>query len=249
MASVGEPQVASSVSFERETAEHDDGLSVFVRVRPRLFAVAYQMVGGATQAEDVLQEVWVRWQCTDRGVVENPTAFLTTTTIRLCINLLRSTRSRREIYFETSLPDPVDTTSCDPERVVERSEALTSAVLEILEKLSRTERAAYILREAFDYSYREIANLLEMEEANTRQLVSRARKHIFENRRRCVGSGEHRRFLEVFLSAARGGDMSALEGLLTQDGISSSVEGAVIPCPVTNSWPSGWGEVGPSLSA
>src|SRR5712691_4887189 len=147
-----EPQTPPSLRFDIETGEHDDGLSAFVPVRPRLFGIAYRMLGSAAEAEDIVQDVWLRWQSTNRSVVENPPAFLATTTTRLCINLAQSAQTRRETYIGTWLPEPVDTSS-DPELGAERGETLRLAVLVLLEKLSPTERAAYILREAFDYSY------------------------------------------------------------------------------------------------
>jgi RNA polymerase sigma-70 factor (ECF subfamily) len=212
VATVGEalPQTASTLRFEIEAIEHDDGLSVFASVRPRLFGIAYRMLGSAAEAEDIVQDVWLRWQSTNRSAVENPPAFLATTTTRLCINLAQSAHTRRETFIGTWLPEPVDTNS-DPGLVAERGEALKLAVLVLLEKLSPTERAAYVLREAFDYPYRQIADILQMEEANTRQLVSRARKHIADGRRTPVSSGEQRRLLEAFIAAAQKGDMAALE--------------------------------------
>jgi RNA polymerase sigma-70 factor (ECF subfamily) len=208
MAAVGNPlpQTAASHRF-------DDGLSAFVPVRPRLFGIAYRMLGCAAEAEDIVQDVWLRWQSTNRTAVENPPAFLATTTARLCINLAQSARVRHETYIGTWLLEPVDT-SGDPGLGAERGEALKLAVLVLLEKLSPTERAAYVLREAFDYPYLQIADILQMEEANARQLVSRARKHIADGRRTPVSSGEQRRFLEAFIGAAQKGDLAGLEGLL-----------------------------------
>src|SRR5258707_6942101 len=222
------PQTASSLRFEIETGEHDDGLSAFAPVRPRLFGIAYRMLGSAAEAEDVVQDVWLRWQSTNRNVVENPPAYLATTTTRLCINLAQSAHTRRETYIGTWLPEPVDT-SADPGIGAERGEALRLAVLLLLEKLSPTERAAYVLREAFDYSYRQIADILQMEEANTRQLVSRARKHIADGRRTTVSSDEQRRFLEAFIAAAQKADMTALEGLFAEDVVSYSDGGGLVP--------------------
>lgn len=229
MATIGEPlsQTTSSLRFEIEARERDDGLSAFAPVRPRLFGIAYHMLGSAAEAEDIVQDVWLRWQSTNRSMVGNPPAFLATTTTRLCINLLQAAHSRRETYIETWLPEPVDT-SGDPGLCAERGEALRFAVLELLEKLSPTERAAYILREAFDYSYRQIAEILQMEEANTRQLVSRARKHIADGRRRPVGSHKRRRFVEAFIGAAQTGDMTGLEGLLAEDVVSYSDGGGTV---------------------
>jgi DNA-directed RNA polymerase specialized sigma24 family protein len=163
----------------------------------------------------------LRWQSTNRKAVEEPPAYLATTTTRLCINLAQSAHARRESYIGTWLPEPVDT-SADPGIGAERGEALRLAVLLLLEKLSATERAAYVLREAFDYPYDQIASILQMEEANVRQLVSRARKHIADGRRTSVSSNEQRRFLEAFIAAAQKGDMTALEGLFAEDVVSYS---------------------------
>lgn len=210
-----------------QTSEHDDGLSAFASVRPRLFGIAYRMLGSAAEAEDIVQDVWLRWQSANRSAVENPAAFLATATTRLCINLAQSAQSRREAYVGTWLPEPVDT-SGDPGLGAERGEALKLAMLVLLEKLSPTERAAYILREAFDYSYRQIADILQTEEANARQLVSRARKHISDGRRTPVSSGEQRRLLEAFIGAAQKGDMAGLEHLFAEDVVSYSDGGGIV---------------------
>jgi RNA polymerase sigma-70 factor, ECF subfamily len=229
MATAGKPlpQTASSLPFDMETSKHDDGLSAFVPVRPRLFGIAYRMLGSAAEAEDIVQDVWLRWQSTNRSVVENPPAYLATTTTRLCINLAQSAHTRRESYVGTWLPEPVDT-SGDPGIGAERSEALKLAVLLLLEKLSPSERAAYVLREAFDYSYCQIADVLQVEEANVRQLVSRARKHIADGRRTSVSQGEQRRLLEAFIAAAQKADMAALEGLFAEDVVSTSDGGGIV---------------------
>lgn len=220
-------QTSLSAGHDIEAGEHDDGLSAFADVRPRLFGIAYRMLGSAAEAEDIVQDTWLRWQVTDRSVVDNPGAFLATTTTRLCINLIQAAPSRRETYIGTWLPEPVDT-SGDPLVGAERGEALKLAVIVLLEKLSPTERAAYVLREAFDYSYRQIADILQIEEANTRQLVSRARKHITDRRHTPVSPGEQRRFLEAFIGAAQKGDLVALEGLFAEDVVSYSDGGGLV---------------------
>ena len=209
------PAVYSSHS-DAETGEYDDGLSAFCPVRARLFGIAYRMLGSAAEADDIVQEVWLRWQSTNRSVVENPHAFLATTTTRLCINFAHSAHTRREIYNDAWLSEPVDT-STNPALGAERGEELKLAVLLLLERLSPTERAAYVLREAFDYSYRQIADILNIEEGNTRQLVSRARKHIADGRRASVSSNERRRFLEAFVGAVQKGDLVTLENLFAED--------------------------------
>ncbi len=206
---------------------HDDPLSAFVSVRPRLFGIAYRVLGSAAEAEDIVQDAWLRWQVTDRSLVLDPPAFLATTTTRLAINLAQSARSRRETYVGPWLPEPVDT-STDPHLGAERGEALEFAVLLLLEKLSSTERAAYVLREAFDYPYWQIAEILQLEEANTRQLVTRARQHITDGRRAPVSSAEQRRLLEAFIAAAQKGDLAALEGLFAADVVSYSDGGGVV---------------------
>jgi len=229
MATAGKPLPQTPQSLRDVAAgEQDDGLSVFAAVRPRLFGIAYRMLGSAAEAEDIVQDVWLRWQqSTNRSAIENPPAYLATTTTRLCINVAQSAHSRRESYIGIWLPEPVDT-SADPAIGAERGEALKLAVLLLLEKLSPTERAAYVLREAFDYPYDQIASILQMEEANVRQLVSRARKHIADGRRTSVSSNEQRRFLEAFIAAAQKGEMAALEALFAEDVVSYSDGGGFV---------------------
>jgi RNA polymerase sigma factor (sigma-70 family) len=204
-----------------KTSTSDDGLSAFMSVRPRLFGIAYRMLGRAAEAEDVVQDVWVRWQTADRSLVRDAAAFLATTTTRLAINVLKSARSRRETFIGPSLPEPVDP-SADPGVGAERSEAMALGVLALLEALSPTERAAYILREAFDYAYRDIAHVLRLEEANARQVVTRARQHVANGRRQPANPTEHRRLLDAFAAAARHGDVAALEHAFASPVVSSS---------------------------
>lgn len=205
----------------------DAAAAVFVPLRPRLFGIAYRMLGSAAEAEDVVQDAWIRWQGTNRGVVRDPAAFLATTTTRLAINAAQSARSRRETYVGPWLPEPMDT-SADPRLGAERGEALRLAVLLLLERLPPTERAAYVLREAFDYSYAQIAEILEVSEANARQLGSRARKHLAIERRAEVGPEAQRRLLTAFLTAAQQGDVGALEQIFTRDVVSLSDGGGAV---------------------
>lgn len=197
----------------------DTATAQFVAVRGRLFGIAYRMLGSRAEAEDIVQEVWVRWQNYDRSTVINPAAFLATTTTRLCINALQSAHARRETYIGPWLPEPVDT-SADPLLGAERGEALELATLMLLERLTPTERAAYVLREAFDYPYAQIAEVLDGKEDNARQLVARARKHIADERRAPVDSAEQRRLLEALVAAAQQGDLRRLEKLLAEDVVS-----------------------------
>jgi RNA polymerase sigma-70 factor (ECF subfamily) len=193
----------------------DGGLAAFESARPRLFGIVYRMLGSVAEAEDVTQDVWTRWQLTDRGVVRDPQAFLTTTATRLAINVLQSARKHHETYIGPWLPEPVDT-SADPGLGAERGEALELAVLVLLERLSPAERAAYVLREAFSYPYKEIAEVLRIEEASARQLVTRARQHVTDAQRARVSKAEQRRFLDAFVAAAQTGDVAKLERLFAR---------------------------------
>jgi RNA polymerase sigma-70 factor (ECF subfamily) len=206
----------------------DSAIDAFNEARPRLFGIAYRMLGSVAEAEDIVQEAWLRWQRTDRSVVRNPAGFLTTVTTRLALNTADSARARREQYVGPWLPEPVDT-SGDPSLGAEKAEALEAAVLVLLEKLVPEHRAAYVLREAFDYSYDEIAEILATTPANARQMVSRARKHVQSSRREPVDPTEHRALLEAFLAAAQDGDLERLEQVLSADVVSTSDGAGIAP--------------------
>ncbi|CAM3299157.1 RNA polymerase sigma-70 factor [Kibdelosporangium persicum] len=204
----------------------DHAVEVFAEVRPRLFGIAYRMLGSALDAEDLLQDVWLRWQNYDHTKVENPAAFLATVTTRLAINAGQTARVKHETYVGPWLPEPVDT-SADPALGAERNAALEVAVLLLLEKLPPTERAAYVLREAFDYPYSQIAEIVQVSEVAARQLVSRARKHLAAERKAPVSSQQQRRLLDAFVTAAKTGDLAALEELFAADVVSYSDGGGV----------------------
>lgn len=204
----------------------DQATREFMAARPHLFGIAYRVLGSVVEAEDIVQDAWLRWQNTNRADIVEPTAFLATITSRLAINLAQSAPKRRESYIGPWLPEPVDT-RVDPQLGAERAEVLDMAVLHLMEKLNPVERAAYVLREAFDYPYKRIADMLETSEANTRQLVSRARKRLSAERREPVSPAAHRRLLEVFLSAAQTGNLSVLEDVLTADVVSYSDGGGM----------------------
>lgn len=191
----------------------DDGLTEFLNVRPRLFGIAYRMLGSAGEAEDVVQDAWVRWQTADRRIVRDAEAFLATSTARLSMNVLQSARLRREAYVVPGLSEPIDRRP-DPRLRAERGQALELGMRLLVEKLTPTERAAFVLREAFDYSYREIARVLRLEEANARQMVTRARRRVADDRTAPANPTERRRLLDAFVAAVRTGDLSGLEGLL-----------------------------------
>jgi RNA polymerase sigma-70 factor (ECF subfamily) len=204
----------------------DQATREFIAARPQLFGIAYRILGSAVEAEDIVQEAWLRWQNTDRADIQKPTNFLATVTARLAINFAQSARVRRESYVGPWLPEPVDT-GLDPQIGAERTEALELAVLFLLERLNPVERAAYVLREAFDYPYKQIAGILETSEANSRKLVSRARKHLAAERREPVSPAAHRRLMEVFIDAAQTGNLVVLEDVLAEDVISYSDGGGV----------------------
>jgi RNA polymerase sigma-70 factor, ECF subfamily len=188
----------------------------FEAVRPRLFGIAYRTLESAADADDVVQDAWIRWQRTDREQVRDAAAFLATTTKRLALNVAQSARARRETCIEPWHPEQVDS-HADPTLDAERREALELAMRTLSERLSASERAAYVLREAFDYPYRQIARVLSTSEANARQLVTRARVRLASERRRHVDAAQQQRFIDAFGDAARTGDLVTLEQLLAAD--------------------------------
>lgn len=212
----------------RDTTRLGDGqdditraLAVFDEHRRRIFGIAYRMLGTVADAEDIVQETWIRWQNAERADVREPGAFLATVATRLSINATQSAHARRETYIGPWLPEPVNT-DADPALGAERGEALQFAILLVLEKLTPTERAAYILREALDYPYERIADVIGATVASARQLVSRARKHLESARKAEVAAEAQRRLLEAFLVAAQKGDVSALERLFAEDVVSTT---------------------------
>ncbi|WP_433353047.1 RNA polymerase sigma-70 factor [Micromonospora saelicesensis] len=204
-----------------------DALAVFDAVRPRLFGIAYRMLGSVAEAEDIVQEAWLRWQQTERSQVRDPIGFLVTTTSRLALNAATSARARRELYPGPWLPEPVDT-SADPTLQAERNESLELAVLLLLERLTPAERAVYVLREAFDYPFRRIGEVLDVSEAYARQLGHRARTHLAQQRREPVGHADRDRLLHAFLAAARSGELTQLEELLAETAVSYADGGGAV---------------------
>lgn len=186
-----------------------------------MFSIAYRMVGSVSEAEDVVQEAFVRLErAVDRGVsVESPRAYLATATTRLAIDHLRSARVRRETYVGTWLPEPLVTDSRqDPERFAEMSDSLSMAFLVLLESLSPVERAVFLLREVFDFGYDEIAEIVDRSEPNCRQILVRARKRIDEGRPRFEASrAESEEMVRRFLAASESGQLDDLVDLLAAD--------------------------------
>lgn len=195
----------------------DDATWVFVRARPGLLTLARQIVGNAHDAEDVIQETWLRWQGTDRTAVTNPSALLRTTTVRLAINVVRSAWKRRESCADLSLPEPMDH-HAGPEAVAERQDAVERAVLLLMETLTPRQRAAYVLREGFGCPYDRIAGILGLSIVNTRQQVARAQRRLTgDHRGQPVDAVAHRRLVQAFFSAAQTGDLGHLERVLSAD--------------------------------
>jgi RNA polymerase sigma-70 factor (ECF subfamily) len=186
-------------------------------LRPLLFSIAYRMVGGVGEAEDIVQEAFLRFHRED--AVDAPKAFLTTVVTRLAIDHLRSARVRRESYVGTWVPEPLVATPDASERV-ERDETLSLAFLVLLERLTPVERAVYVLHELFGYSHDEIAPIVEKSSANCRQILARARRHVDEGRPRFEPSRERREaLLSRFMAAVRVGDVDGLVGLLAADAV------------------------------
>ncbi|MGH3765007.1 MAG: RNA polymerase sigma-70 factor [Pseudonocardiaceae bacterium] len=195
-------------------------LQVFEAQRPRLFAVAYRLLGSASEAEDAVQDTFLRWHAADHATVQQPAAWLTKVLTNLCLTRLTSARSRRESYPGPWLPEPVLTadSALGPLDRAEQRESVSLAFLLLLERLTPPERAVFVLREAFEYSHREIAEMLELTETNCQQLYRRARLRVAERRTRFTPSREQGRHIaERFLVAARGGDLAGLESLLAAD--------------------------------
>jgi RNA polymerase sigma-70 factor, ECF subfamily len=206
--------VPDDTTYPGSVSEAD--AATFQGVRPRLFGIAYRVLGGAAEAEDVVQDTWIRWHGANRREVRDASAFLATATMRLAINVTDSARARHEDPGDPWLTEPIDV-AADPAVGAERNDAVERAVHTLLEKLSAAERAVYVLREGFDYPYRQIADVLELSEANARQLLVRARARLGSERRRPVRRDEQRRLWAAFRAASQTGDLGQLERLLADE--------------------------------
>ena len=202
-------------------------------LRPLLFSIAYRMLGSVAEAEDVVQEAYLR-RASASGVVENERAFMTTVTSRLAIDVLRSARVRRESYVGDWLPEPL----VEPEApaVVETEESVSLAMLVLLERLNPVERAVFVLRDSFDLGFDQIAGIVDRSEDNCRQILSRARKRVADERPRFdADPGERRTLAARFLAAAREGDLEGLVAVLAPDAVLIGDGGGVarsIPHPM-----------------
>lgn len=194
----------------------DDHLQLFEEARGRLLAIAYRMLGTVADAEDAVQDTYVRWSGAAHDEVREPAAWLTRVLTNVCLNRLTSARARREEYVGPWLPEPVITE--EPLTTVAERESVSMAMLLVLERLTPPERAVFVLREAFGHAHAEIADLLGITEASSQQLYRRARGHVADGRARFTTSADEcRRITERFLSAARGGDQEALRRLFADD--------------------------------
>ncbi len=204
----------------------------FEACRPRLAAIAYRLLGSAGEAEDAVQETFLRWQAADVDRIEVPEAWLTKVLTNLCLNLLASARARRETYVGQWLPEPLlaGDPMLGPADTVEQRESVAYAVLTLMERLSPNERAVYVLREAFDYPHREIAEILDITEAASQQLFHRAKRHVADGKARTeIDKVAARRIVEEFLAAAASGRTEPLVRLLTEDAIAIGDGGGKVP--------------------
>jgi RNA polymerase sigma-70 factor (ECF subfamily) len=196
-------------------------LAEFHRYRNLLFSIAYRMLGTVSDAEDILQEAFLRWHGASGAEIQSPRAFLVTIVSRLSINHLQSARAQREEYVGQWLPEPMDTgAGPDPSTISLIDESLSIAFLVLLERLTPVERAIFLLREIFDYDYSDVASAVGKDEANCRQILRRARQHLAEVRPRFQASPEQREtLLARFLQATATGELEKLVGALTADAV------------------------------
>lgn len=196
-----------------------DNLEIFRQYRPLLFAISYRMLGSSADAEDMLQEAFIRWQRSASAAIRSPKAFLVTIITRLCINYLRLDRMKREEYVGQWLPEPVFTElAVDPLASSFMDESLSTGFLVLLERLTPTERAVFLLRDVFDYEYSAIAQAVKQNEGNCRQILRRARQHVASGHARFDASPQQcRELLQKFLGATIHGDMQGLLSTFSQD--------------------------------
>jgi RNA polymerase sigma-70 factor, ECF subfamily len=199
------------------TEESSASLDVFLGIRKHLLGKACRMLNSRTDAEDIVQEAWLRWQMCDRNAVVDPAAFLATMTTRLCINTMQTGHARHEMQAGSWLPEQMDA-GADPLLAAQRREELEFAAAVLIERLSAAERAAYVLREAFDYPYGQIAAVLAVTVQNARQLVSRARKRLTAESqgREPAAASDRQRLFTAFLAAVQG-DLTPLETVFAED--------------------------------
>lgn len=198
-------------------------LDHFLAHRKRLFRIAYRIVGDVSGAEDVIQEVWLRWQLTHRAEIKKPGAFLTTATTRLAINVIQSGRHRQEAPADPQLAELGDDSAHDPLLHAERAAALEAALALLMARLTPDRLAAYVLRKGFGYPYSDLAKLLRISAPNARVVVHRAQTRLDSDRERPVPVESHRRLVTAFRTAASTGDLDCLvRALVEEDGVHRS---------------------------
>lgn len=208
----------------------NDPHAAFQQHVPRLRAIAYRMLGTQADADDMLQETWLRWQRSDTSQIEEPEAWLVTTVTRLCIDRLRAVKKERETYFGPWLPEPLVGHAPPADAQAELASELSVAFLVVLERLAPEERAAFLLHDVFDCGYAEIARMLGRNEASCRQMVHRARERVRRDKPRFqVSEQAHRRLLQRFLDALRTGSHEALLELFAEDVTWTADGGGKVP--------------------
>lgn len=209
----------------------DHSTHTFARLRPRLHGIAYRMLGSRAEAEEVVQDAWLRWHEADTAALDSTEAWLVTVTTRLSIDRLRAAKAQREQYVGFWLPEPlVEDSPVTPEQLLEKADDLSVAFLTLLERLGPEARAAFLLREVFEADYAEVARVLDKSEEACRQIVSRAKSQLRDARKRhAVPAETQRRLLQGFVEASSRGDFAGLQALLAEDAALIGDGGGKVP--------------------
>lgn len=209
----------------------DHSTKIFEQNRPRLFRIAYGMLGRVAPAEDAVQEAFLRWQTVDTETIQSPDAYLSTIVSRICLDEIKSARNRHEQYIGPDLPEPLlETDSHTPEENSELADSLSMALLVVLKKLTPIQRAVFILHEIFDYDYSHISGIINKPEANCRKIAQRAREQVGKNKPRFKPAEEqHHRLVKLFIEAVKDGQTTELENMLAEDAIFYSDSGGKVP--------------------